>query len=97
MANEIILPPPPAYLQNYLPGAPINKDLTENVGESFPVLSIRSGKFFIRFQGIEKPYLDASGRYQSPTIDVVLLRSNPVLTKVWYIKGYQSGDRDAPD
>ena len=98
MARDLTLPPAPSYLQNYYPqGGQINKDLTDNVGESFPVLSIRSGKFFIRFQGVEKPYLDASGRYQSPTIDVVILRANPVLTKAWYIKGYQSGDRDAPD
>jgi hypothetical protein len=90
MANELTLPPPPKWLT--LPGdrRELNKELTANVGESYPVLSIRSGKFFIRYQGVEMPY-------NSLTIDVVLIRSKEELVKAWYIKGYQAGDRAAPD
>jgi len=95
MANELILPPPPAWLA--VAGAAIdNQDLYNNVGESFPTLSIRSGKFFLRYQGTEQPILNPMGQL-TPYIDVTIVKAGSNIVKTWYVKGYQQGDREAPD
>lgn len=80
----------PAYLQA---AGNINTDLTTHVGGGgFPVLSIK-GKVFTLVKDKERTVIT---RPDDPdeaasSLEVVILRANPNLSKVWYAAGYEEG------
>lgn len=70
--------------------------LTAGLSGSFGIISIRSGRFRVKYQGGEHPLLDAN---QNPlaSLDVVIVRANAALSKTFYRNGYQDGSDEAPD
>lgn len=85
----------PAFLKN----APIASELTANVGGgSFGVLSIK-GKVFALVKGGERePLMNPNDPDEVATsINVVIIKANPNLSKVWYAKGYTEGSDAKPD
>lgn len=89
MANEIVARPP-AHLQKYQPTA---KDLGEYVvpgGVPMGVISLDGKKFAVKYKGEVFPAQDAQG-YPKPYIDIVVLMANPLITKTFYLKGWEQG------
>ena len=74
----------------------LNNDLTANVGASFPILSIKGSKWAVRYSGDTEPMLNADGD-SVPAIQVVILQSNPNVTKTYYKGKYEEGDDSQPD
>jgi hypothetical protein len=74
----------------------LNNDLTANVGSSFPILSIKGSKWAVRYSGDTEPMLNAEGD-SVPAIQVVILQSNPNVTKTYYKGKYEEGDDAQPD
>lgn len=82
----------PAYLKQA--AANLNDELTNGVGQGFPYLSIK-GKNFTLIRGDERQLLtrEVDGD-QVPvnSINVVILRANKALSKIFYIKGYDEDE-----
>jgi hypothetical protein len=85
----------PAHIAN-LPGIS-EDDLISGTGGGFPVISIK-GKVFTIVRGDERTMVtrpDADGE-PAGSIEVVILRANPNLSKTYYPKGYEEGTADKP-
>jgi len=65
-------------------------------GTGFNVLSIRGSKFRIKVGDEEHPILNADGD-PVPSLEVVILKANPNVSKIWYDKAYVEGDAESPD
>ena len=84
----------PAYLKNQNVEN-LNGDLISTVSTGFPVVSIK-GKIFAIVRGGERTTMMNPKDPDSPAtaIEVVLLKGNKGVSKVYYAKGYQEGTED---
>lgn len=73
-------------------------ELTAGVGAGFPVMSIK-GKVFALVSGGERtPLMNPNDNDEPATsINVVILKANPKLSKVFYASGYTEGSDAKPD
>jgi hypothetical protein len=81
----------PAFL-NSVRVEELNNDLTAHAGGGFPVISIK-GKTFAVVRDGERVIIPNPKDPESPAtyIEMVLLKANKNVSKVWYAKGYQEG------
>lgn len=71
-------------------------DLSGGVSVGFPVLSIKGKVFHIK-QGGEAELVTAPGTDDpAPSLEVVLLKANPNISKVYYPNGYVDGADEKP-
>jgi hypothetical protein len=99
MANSIIPFPDNGNLPAYLTKVKTNfAAFYAGVGPSFPILSIL-GKNFTLVRNGERHLIPDPNDPESPAqaLNVVILDGNPVLTKVFYLKAYESGSTERPD
>lgn len=82
----------PAAFKGIATAATFN-EFTDNVRAGFPVISFRGKVWRIRQGGKEENYLDHNGD-PMPGIEVVLVRSNPHLSKIYYPGGYEEGNSE---
>jgi hypothetical protein len=84
----------PTYLKNQNVEN-LNGDLISTVSTGFPVVSIK-GKIFAIVRGGERTTMMNPKDPDSPAtaIEVVLLKGNKGVSKVYYAKGYQEGTED---
>lgn len=84
----------PAYLKNQSIEN-LNGDLISTVSTGFPVVSIK-GKIFAIVRGGDRTTMMNPKDPDSPatSIDVILLKGNKGVSKVYYAKGYQEGSED---
>ncbi len=84
----------PAHLQNIVTPEAFD-EFAGGVTSSFPVISYRGRTWRVRKGGEEQVYLnDAQEAIQS--LDLVMLKSNPVPSKVFYEAKYNEGDSGPP-
>ena len=74
-----------------------NSDLSEGVGQGYGVLSIKGSKWRIKFKGEEYPIVDPETGDPKPSLEAVLVKANPHLTKQYYEAKYEDGSTAAPD
>jgi hypothetical protein len=89
----------PSYLSKVLATVTsTNTDLTQNVGAGFPVLSIK-GKVFTLVKSQERTVIcrPDDPEEAAVSLEVVLLKANPHLSKVWYAKEFEDGEMGKPD
>jgi hypothetical protein len=72
-------------------------DLTANVSIGFPILGIKAGKWHYRFKGEDQILMDATGRFPTPAIQVVILKAQKELSRTYYQSGYVEGVNAPPD
>lgn len=85
----------PAFLRGK---APVSTDLTSNVGAGFSVMSIKGKNFTLVKGGERKKLMNPNEPDEVATsIQVVLLKANAGLSKVWYANGYVEGSAEAPE
>lgn len=86
----------PAFLKNAAGAA---SELMANVGTGgFPVMSIKGKQFALSKGGERKTLMNPNDPDEVATsINVVILKANPNLSKVWYAKGYVEGSDAKPD
>lgn len=70
-------------------------DLGEGIGGNYAILSIRGKTFRVKHQGTETPITDEKGDAIG-SLEAVIVRANPYLTKQFYENGYEEGSTDAP-
>jgi hypothetical protein len=85
----------PAYLKGVDPTS-LNDELVSS-GAGFPVISIK-GKTFAIVRGGEREILPNPKDPDSPatSIDVVILKANKGVSKIYYAKRYEEGDDSKP-
>src|ERR1035437_10227485 len=81
---------------NPLVKAGFGSDLGEGIKGSYGILSIKGGKFRIKYKGNESLIMappSAPGAPASPVsfIDIVIIRANGYLNKQWYKGNYVEG------
>ena len=70
-------------------------DLGEGIGGNYAILSIRGKTFRVKHQGNETPIIDEKGDAVG-SLEAVIVRANPFLTKQFYEKAFEEGDSEAP-
>lgn len=83
----------PEFADIVAAGAP--EDLGGGIGGSYGILSIRGGKFRVKYQGTEVPLLNEKDEPVG-SVEAVILKANPYLTKQYYENAYSEGDNAAP-
>ena len=71
-------------------------DLSDGVTGGFSVISIRGSKWRIKHGGEEDPVLDANGEPQA-SLELVIVKANPHVSKIYYATAYSAGDAEQPD
>lgn len=70
-------------------------DLGGGIGGSYGILSMRGGKFRVKYQGTETPLLNEKNEPVG-SVEAVIVKANPYLTKQYYEQAYSEGDNGAP-
>lgn len=76
--------------------ASVNDDLTSGLSGGFGVLSIKGSKFRIKYGGETELVTNEDGDPKM-SLEVILLKSNPAVSKTYYEGGYAEGSTDEPD
>lgn len=84
----------PAHLQGVI-GKEVFDEFSGGVSSGFPVISYRGKVWRVKIGGEEQQHTDEDGN-ALPTIDIVLLKSNPLPSKTFYESGYVEGDQGKP-
>lgn len=71
-------------------------DLSEGIRQSFGIISIKGGKFRIKYKGEETPITDENGEAR-PSIELVIVKANNFLNKQYYKGKYVEGNSAPPD
>lgn len=85
--------PLPAHLAAFAAAA--DDDLSQGVGIGFPIMSIK-GKVWTLTRGKTKEVLLNSEGDPRGSIEVVIIKGNRALSKVYYKDGYKEGSADKP-
>lgn len=99
MSNIIALDDPSSSLPAHLAGkydAHANAALTSGVGQGYPVLSIK-GKVWHVVEGGNRELVTGPDGDPKSSLDVVVLKANPHLSKIYYASGYEEGSTAPPD
>ncbi len=95
MANDIAV-----FAKSQLPkvfqAMNLGDDLDAGVSGSFAVMSFRSSRWRVKYQKEETVVRNADGDPRA-SIDVVIVKANPRLSKNYYEQGYAEGAAEAPD
>jgi len=98
MANELTLPagfgPLPAAFAG---DTGSNDDLGAGVASSYAVVGYRGKVWSIKYQGDEKQLMREDGDGPRNSIEVILVKSSPAISKIFYRAGYVEGSNAAPD
>ena len=87
----------PAAMADLFKGAAASaSDLTQGVMASFPTISYRGKVWRIRKGGEETNYVDANGDAVQ-SLEFVLVKANPIFSKVFYKAAFEEGSTGKPD
>lgn len=72
-----------------------NTELTQGVQSGFPIISFRGKVWRVRKSGHEENYVNEEGEAM-PSLELVLIRSNPHMAKTFYDKAFEEGATEPP-
>jgi len=98
MANEIaLLPQGFGKLSTVLaPSAEAASEFGAGIVAGFPVLGFRGKVWRLKYRGEEMPLLDEN-EDPLPSVELILIRAAPHLSKSFYANGYEQGSNNPPD
>jgi hypothetical protein len=70
-----------------------NTDLSKGVALSFPILAIGTNQWVVRWKGEDKLVTIPNTEYPAPFVDVVILKAQKEMSRVFYASGYVQGVR----
>jgi hypothetical protein len=98
MSNEITIPAgfgqAPAIFTG---GGNSNDELGAGVSASYGIMGYRGKVWAVKHQGTEHPLMRDDGDGPRNSIEVVLLKASPAISKIFYKDGYVDGSNSAPD
>lgn len=72
-------------------------DLSGGVSGSYAIISIKGSRFSLKYKGDMTVVTNPDNGDPVGSLELVLVKSNPFLTKQFYAKGYVEGDSSPPD
>lgn len=72
-------------------------DLAGGISSGFAVVSYRGKVWRIKHRGEERPLMQDDGVSPRGSIEVVIVKANPNLSKIFYKNGFVEGSAEAPD
>jgi hypothetical protein len=84
----------PAHLQN---AASVNDDLAGGVQAGFGLITYKGKVWTIKYRGDERQLLRDDGDGPRNSLELVIVKSSPHISKIWYEAGYVEGSTSAPD
>jgi hypothetical protein len=98
MSTELTLPagfgPAPAIFAGE---AGANSELGQGVGSSYAVVGYRGKVWSLKYQGTEEQMMRDDGDGPRNSIEVVLVKASPAISKIFYKGGYVDGSNSPPD
>jgi hypothetical protein len=94
--NQVVQKPPtgPVAISNRWSNIPRdNDDLSQGVALSFPILAIGTNQWVVRWKGEDKLVTIPNTEYPAPFVDVVILKAQKEMSRVFYASGYVQGVR----
>lgn len=85
----------PAHIAAMQGGA--NTDLTQGVNSSYPIISYKGKVWHVNEGDNSTLVADEESGDPKASIEVVLLKANPKLSKIYYEAGYEEGSTAKPD
>jgi hypothetical protein len=80
-----------------LAGIEMENELGAGISGGFAHIGYKGKVWSIRHRGEERQLMRDDGDGPRGSIEIVVLKASPVLSKVWYEKGYAEGSDAAPD
>ena len=93
----------PATMQGAMPSLLRNLpddsgDLSAGIGASFGVVTYRGKVWRVKYAGEEQIVMHPTEPGMAmPFLDVVIVKAAPVISKIYYARGYTEGSNEAPD
>jgi hypothetical protein len=78
-------------------GQNTNNDLAGGVASSYGIVGYKGKVWSIRYRGESTPLMRPDGDGPVNSIEVVIVKASPHLSKIFYENGYQEGSSAAPD
>ncbi len=98
MATEIALPANFGAVSSVFAGtAASNDELGQGVSSSYGVMGYKGKVWSTRYQGQETALMREDGDGPRNSIEVVLVKASPAVSKIFYKAGYVEGSNSAPD
>lgn len=97
MANEITIPKNFGQVSKVFANVPADNDMSAGIQASFAVVKYRGKVWSVSYRGVETPVLRADGDGQANSIEVVVLKASPVVSKTFYLNGWTPGMSEPPD
>jgi hypothetical protein len=98
MANEISFPKGFGALPSVFAGAHASNDeLGAGVASSYGIIGYKGKVWSIRYQGNEQILMRDDGDGPRNSIEVVLVKASPAISKIFYRNGYVEGSNASPD
>jgi hypothetical protein len=98
MGTEVALPPGFGPLPAAFAGqAPANDEYGQGVAASYGIMGFKGKVWTARYQGQDTPLMRDDGDGPRNSIEVVLVKASPAISKIFYRAGYVDGSNAAPD
>jgi hypothetical protein len=94
--NQVVQKPPtgPVAISGRWAKVPRdNTDLSQGVALSFPILAIGTNQWVVRWKGEDRLVKIPNTEYPAPFVDVVILKAQKDMSRVFYASGYVQGVR----
>lgn len=98
MGTEVALPPGFGPLPAAFAGGGVSNDeFGQGVAASYGIMGYKGKVWTARYQGQDTPLMRDDGDGPRNSIEVVLVRANAAISKIFYRQGYVDGSNAAPD
>lgn len=98
MSTEMMIPAGFGLPSTKLAASQVSpSDLGAGIGAAFAVISYKGKVWSIKHRGDSKALMRADGSGPQGTIETVIVKASPVISKIFYAKGFVDGDNAAPD
>lgn len=98
MGTEVSLPKGFGAVSSVFGGAnTANDELGQGVASSYGVMGYKGKVWSTRYQGVETKLMREDGDGAKGSIEVVLVKASPAVSKIFYKGGYVEGSTAAPD
>jgi hypothetical protein len=95
--SNIMIPEKFGQVSTKFAGVKTDNDLAAGVQAGFGLIGYKGKVWSIRYRGDEQQLLRDDGDGPRNSIEVVVIKGAPYISKIWYEKGYVEGSNAAPD
>ncbi len=95
--SNVMIPDKFGQVSTKFAGVKVDNDLAAGVQAGFGLIGYKGKVWSIRYRGDEQKLLRDDGDGPRNSIEIVILKAAPYISKIWYEQGYVEGSTAAPD